>query len=147
MLRGSIRYTQSLVTMQLLPWVNAMKCVNELVLLVSSHEMSNWTQSSYIRAGSWIVLITVMTLIAFNRHLSEFKVRWDIALFKSVSSAISFLSRKTTKISIFSLDVGKSASLAFWIWEISWLSALESPFSVDSLKQLFGVETSLLAVL
>lgn len=142
-LRGSIQYMQLLVTVQLLPWVNAMKCVNESIWLVSSHKMSNWARSGYKRVGSWIVLITVMTLIAFNRHLSEFKVRWDTALFKSISSAISFLSWKATKISIFLLDVEKSASLAFWILEISWLSALENPFSVDSLKQLFGVETSL----
>lgn len=120
-----------------------MKCVNESIRLVSSHKMSNWAQNGYSRVGSWIVLITVMTLIAFNRHLSEFKVRWDTAHFKSISSAISFLSWKGTKIFIFLLDVWKSASLAFWILEISWLSALENPFSVDNLKQLFEVKTSL----
>ena len=148
-LRGSTQYMQLLVTVQLLPWVNAMKCVNESMWLVRSRKMSNWALSGYSRVGSWIVLITVMTLIAFNRHLSEFKVRWDTALFKSISSAISFLSWKATKISFFFflLDVGKSASLAFWILEISWLFALENPFSVDSLKQHLGLKLPSQAIL
>lgn len=84
-----------------------------------------------------------MALIAFNRHLSQYKVRCDAALLKSISSAINFLSWGATKISIILSDVGKSASLAFWILEISWLSALENLFPVDSLNQFFGVEASL----
>lgn len=105
--------------------------------------MSNWALSGYSSAGSWVVLITVMTLIAFNRHLSQFKVRRDTALLKSISSAINLLSWGATKISTFLLDVGKSTSLVFRILEISWLSALENLCSVDSLSQLFGVEASL----
>lgn len=54
--------------------------------------MSNWALSGYSSAGSRALLITVMTLIAFNRHLSQFKVRHDAALLKSISSAINLLS-------------------------------------------------------
>lgn len=54
--------------------------------------MSNWAPSGYSSAGSRAVLITVMTLIAFIRHLSQFKVRRDAALLKSISSAINLLS-------------------------------------------------------
>lgn len=105
--------------------------------------MSNWAPSGYSSAGSWVLLITVMTLIAFNRHLSQFKVRCDTALLKSISSAINLLSWGATKISTFLLDIGKSTSLVFWILEISWLFALQNLCSVDSLNQLFGVEASL----
>lgn len=53
--------------------------------------MSNWALSGYSSAGSRVVLITVMTLIAFNRHLAQFKLRCNTALLKSISIAINFL--------------------------------------------------------
>lgn len=36
--------------------------------------MSNWALSGYSSAGSRVMLITVMTLIAFNRHLIQSQV-------------------------------------------------------------------------
>lgn len=74
--------------------------------------MSNWAPSAYSSAGSRVVLITVMTLITFNRHLSQFKLRCNTALLKSISNAINLLLRGATEIYTFLLHVGKSASLA-----------------------------------
>lgn len=127
--------------MQLLSWVTIWSVLTKWCCWWA---LIGWVigPSGYSRAGNWIVLITVMTLIAFNRHLNS-KSEEILLFLKAFPVLLAFCHEKPLKCPFWLLlNICKSASLAFWILERSWLSAMENLLSVDSLKQLFGGETS-----